>query len=164
MAEFTKKTTSNGVVQYRNKTENKLVSLEDMDTKYAAVKEELDLADEGTVIDSDTVIKGEGDGVLDADGNPITDKKEDEVEEDDSAAAADDEPVATNPYNRTVPQSEEGMGFKRVGGKTVDVFDSKTPHTHVRVIEGLMVPLSEDNYNTKTDAEIYDRLKDLKLV
>jgi len=60
-----------------------------------------------------------------------------------------------------VPQSDPGMGFPRVDGKTVDIFDKKTPHTHVRNVQGVMVPLSEENYNTKTDAEVMDQLAKL---
>jgi hypothetical protein len=56
---------------------------------------------------------------------------------------------------------EEGMGFKRVDGKTVDVFDGKTPHDAVRYVGGLMVPLSKENFEKKTDAEILARLKKL---
>lgn len=68
-----------------------------------------------------------------------------------------------------VPQDEEGMGFKRVGGKTVDIFDGKTPHTVVRNIAGVMVPLSQvsafgdakNDIEPKTDAEIIEKLKKL---
>lgn len=170
MAEFTRKTTSNGVVQYRNKTENKVVSHDDMESKFAAVKEELDIADEGTVIDSDTITQGEGDGVTDADGNPINDVKgqrnADNAEQTGNEESDQDnkDPVETNPYRRSVPASEEGMGFPRKKGKTVDVFDGKTPHTHVRTVEGFMVPLSEKSYNEKTDAEIYEKLVELKMI
>lgn len=167
MAEFTKKTTSNGVVQYRNRTENKVVSVADMEAKYGAVKEELDLADEGTVIDSDTVTQGDTDGVVDADGNPIKgDRNAENAEQTGNEESDQDnkDPVETNPYRRAVPSSEEGMGFPRKNGKTVDVFDGVTPHTHVRTVEGFMVPLSEESYNTKTDAEIYEKLVDLKMV
>jgi len=56
--------------------------------------------------------------------------------------------------------SEEGMGFPRIDGKTVDIFNSK-PHEVVKYIGGLMVPLTEENYKTKTDAEIIEKLKAL---
>lgn len=72
--------------------------------------------------------------------------------------------AANSPYQRAVPQSEPGMGFKRVGGKTVDIFDQVTPHTHIRPVEGFVVPLSEKNHREKSDAEIYERLKELGYV
>ncbi len=62
---------------------------------------------------------------------------------------------------KAAPKDEEGMGFKRVDGKTVDIFDGKTPHTHVRYVSGLMVPLNEGNYNGKSDLEIITQLKKL---
>lgn len=54
---------------------------------------------------------------------------------------------------------EEGMGFKRVKGKTVDIFDGKTPHEAVRFVGGLTVPVTKENYDKKTDAEILAQLK-----
>jgi hypothetical protein len=56
---------------------------------------------------------------------------------------------------------EEGMGFPRKNGKTVDIFDGKTPHTHVRYVASIMVPVSEENYRTKSDGEIIDKLRKL---
>lgn len=55
----------------------------------------------------------------------------------------------------------DGMGFPRKNGKTVDIFDSKTPHTHVKPVAGLMVPLSEENFNTKSDTQIMERLREM---
>ncbi len=60
-----------------------------------------------------------------------------------------------------VPQSEPGMGFKRVNGRTVDIFDLKTPHTHVKLVGGHTVPLSAESYNKRSDAEIERRLSKL---
>jgi hypothetical protein len=56
---------------------------------------------------------------------------------------------------------DDGMGFPRVNGKTVDLFDGKTPHTHVKNVAGFIVPLSRQSYDTRTEAEIIDRLKEL---
>lgn len=53
------------------------------------------------------------------------------------------------------------MGFPRVNGKTVDIFDGKTPHTHVKNVGGVVVPLSEDSYKTKSDNQICQRLAEL---
>lgn len=160
MAEFVRVETKNGGVQYRNKTENKVVA---KDSLPEAVREELDLADAGTVIDSETVTQGAGDGVV-----PATDRNTDNKEQTGNQESDQDnkDPVETNPYKRETPQSEKGFGFPRKGGKTVDIFDGKTPHTHLRLIEGyhLPVPLSEKSQNTKSDAEIYDRLVELELI
>lgn len=163
MAEYTRTETSKGAVQYRNKTDgNKLVSAESIPE---AVKEELDIADPGTVIDSDTVIQGEGDGVVDADGKPIERNVENKEQTGNQESDQDNKtPVDANPYRRDVPTSEAGFGFPRKNGKTGDIFDVSTPHTHIRLVAGMPVPVSEKNYNEKTDAEIYDRLEKLKLV
>lgn len=58
-------------------------------------------------------------------------------------------------------QDGEGMGFPRKNGKTVDVFDGKTPHTHVRFVANIMVPVSEENFNNRTDGEIIEKLREL---
>lgn len=70
-----------------------------------------------------------------------------------------DEELAPAPA--PVASDEEGMGFPRVDGKTVDIFDGKTPHTHIRIVGGLVVPLSEKSYSTKSDADITKVLKKL---
>lgn len=56
------------------------------------------------------------------------------------------------------PQSHPGMGFPRVLGKTVDIFDGETPHTHTKLVGGYAVPLSTVSFNEKSDKEIEDRL------
>lgn len=162
MAEYTKKTDAKGVVRYRNVTENKLVSAEELEKNFPALKEELDLADEGTKVESEG-LTDDTSSTTDSDGNRNdTNAKETGNQESDQDQK---EQAETNPYRKAVPQSDAGMGeFKRVGGKTVDIFDQKTPHTDVRYVGGLMVPLSKENYESKSDAEIYERLEELKLV
>lgn len=64
-------------------------------------------------------------------------------------------------FRSRVPQSKPGMGFPRKNGKTVDIFDGVTPHTHVKLVGGLTVPLSTESYNSKSDKEIEDRLEEL---
>lgn len=193
MAEFVRIEDKNGKTQYRNKTENKIVSADKLPS---ALKEELDIADPGTVIDEETVFAEKGDGVVDKDGNPIEPKEDgdgngatpDQGSEPDGEGDKDgqeppkgtgDKPevpktptrrprdagaTTRNPYSKPVPTSEDGMGYPRVNGKTVDIFDGKTPHTHVRLVGDKTVPLSEENYKTKTDSEIWERLEELKLV
>lgn len=60
-----------------------------------------------------------------------------------------------------VPQSHPGMGFPRVNGKTVDIFDGITPHTKIKLIGGHAVPLSEESFKSRTEAEIEKRLREL---
>lgn len=169
MAEFTRKTDANGVVRYRNVTENKQVSAEELEKNFPALKEELDLADEGTRVESegmtgDTSSTTNSDGDRDDDTANRNDTNAEETGNQESDQDNKDS-EETNPYRRSVPASDPGMGdFKRVKGKTVDIFDQKTPHTDVRYVGGLMVPLSKENYESKSDAEIYERLEELKLV
>ncbi len=184
MAEFVRLVDKNGKTQYRNKTENKVVAA---DSLASALKEELDIAEPGTVIDDETIFAEKGEGVVDKDGNPIEPKDGDKSGDDqsDDQGAGDDDgkdgdkpevpktptrrprdagATTRNPYSKPVPTSEDGMGYPRVNGKTVDIFDGKTPHTHVRLVGDKTVPLSEENYKTKTDSEIWERLEELKLV
>lgn len=69
--------------------------------------------------------------------------------------------IATRSFESAVPQDDEGMGFKRVDGKTVSIFSNK-PHETVRAVSGVMVPLTLEEYENKTDAEIIEKLKQLK--
>lgn len=172
MAEYTKKTDAKGVVRYRNVTENKPVSAEDLEKNLPAVKEELDLVDEGTKVESEGMT-GDTSSTTDSDGNRddaeddgTTSRNDTNAEETGNQESDQDnkDSEETNPYRRAVPQSEPGMGFKRKGGKTVDAFDGKTPATEVRYVGGHMVPLSKENYESKSDAEIYEQLEKLKLV
>ena len=197
MAEFVRTVAGDKTI-YTNKTTNRQVPAEDLKP---ALKEELDLADAGTVIDEATIEKIDGDGVTDKDGNPVktdavktaeqaaADKKlEDEARDKAAKAAAkapkkprakaqkpaddeeeddeEEEPERenSNPYRRAVPQTEKGFGFPRANGKTGDIFDVNVPHSHLRTVAGPAVPVSEENYRTKTDAEIFDRLEELELV
>lgn len=59
------------------------------------------------------------------------------------------------------PQTDPGFGFPRKNGKTVDIFDGVTPHTHIKLVGGHTVPLSADSYANKTDYEITERLREL---
>jgi hypothetical protein len=75
-------------------------------------------------------------------------------------SARDSKPAAKVAHFRsTVPQSRPGMGFPRVNGKTVDIFDGQTPHTHLKNVGGLMVPLSAQNFRVKSDGQIMTQLK-----
>lgn len=59
------------------------------------------------------------------------------------------------------PQSTPGMGFPRKNGRTVDIFDGTTPHTHVKLVGGYAVPLSAENYKYRTESEIESRLREM---
>src|SRR5690606_32801376 len=73
--------------------------------------------------------------------------------------AAPQQPVEV--FRSKVPQSSPGMGFPRKNGKTVDIFDLKTPHTHVKLIVTLAVQLSAESFRTKTEGQIQARLQEL---
>lgn len=64
-------------------------------------------------------------------------------------------------FRSKVPQSNPGMGFPRKNGRTVDIFDLKTPHTKVKFVGGHAVPLSEESFRTRTDGEIISRIAEL---
>lgn len=71
---------------------------------------------------------------------------------------------ATEPvekFRSKVPQSNPGMGFPRKNGKTVDIFDLETPHTHVKFVGGHTVPLSKENFVSRSEGQIIARLKEL---
>lgn len=70
-------------------------------------------------------------------------------------------PQPVDKFRSRVPQSNPGMDFPRYNGKTVDIFDMKTPHVQVKLVGGKTVPLSQKNFDTKTDAQIIKRLKEL---
>ncbi len=53
------------------------------------------------------------------------------------------------------------MGFPRKNGKTSDVFDINVPHTHLKLVGGITVPLSAENFKTKSEGQILKRLKEL---
>jgi len=172
-----------GSNMYLDTTANKEVPADKLSP---ALKEELDLADEGTEIDEDTITQGAGDGVegkgakgtedeegkkkgADKPATPQVDESPKnsassaqrtvQRERNKTAPATDEEKAAgRRAFVSNTPQSEPGMGFPRKNGKTVDFFDGKTPHTHLRAIAGFLVPLSAENYHAKTDEEIYKKL------
>lgn len=195
MTQYRKQAT-NGVTEYFDASNNKKIPADKLPV---AVKEELDLANAGEIIDDESIIKDSADGITNADGQKVDeeektdeltpavdestlpddvkeDLKKDEVEaqvivstvpKPSDKVQMDDGKSATksrNPYRQAAPSSEKGFGFPRRNGKTVDIFDLKTPHTELRNIAGLPVPLSKASYDTKEDAEIYDRLVELGLV
>lgn len=141
----------------------------------------------GPVNDSDADDEDEDDSDLDEQDEDVEadkaddtsdedeDESEDEDEEEDETPTQQEQAKANKPAARraksrfqqtqiqpqATPQSDPGMGFPRKNGKTLDAFDGKTPHTHVRNVNGIMVPLTEKNYHEKTDAEILKQLDKL---
>lgn len=65
---------------------------------------------------------------------------------------------------KVAQKDAEGWGFPIVNGKTVDIFDGKTPHETVRYVSNLVVPLTMENYKTKSDAEVVEQLKKMKKI
>lgn len=177
MAKYTKATaTVDGkeVVQYmegKNKVDGKdvpaLVRTALNDVKEGTVIDEL-----GDVFDPNTDIDESGD----ENPNQATsnsDIDEDDLDDDDEEEDVEEEApvVESKPAKARVGRprrknsddgnGEEGMGFPRVGGKTVDIFDGKTPHTYIKNVAGFVVPLSEESFKNKTDVEIMVKLKEL---
>lgn len=186
MTKYVKNIKANNAVEYRNLTTGQAEPVENISP---SILEELQLADEGTVIDSETVTS-DASTVTTPSGDPAATAKPqapvvaavEEAEEEEEEYAGPFEapahkehkrvkmddgkeaPVSKNPFRQASPTSEKGFGYPRRNGKTVDIFDLKTPHTELRAIEGKLVPLSAENYRTRTDAEIYDRLVELGLI
>ena len=102
--------------------------------------------------------EAEEDGLEDDDPNAPDEETDEDLEarrqaELDAVAAASD----------PTPQSEPGMGYKRVKAKTVSIFSNK-PHETVKNVAGVMVPLTLEEYESKTDAEIIEQLRKLKKI
>ena len=130
------------------------------------------------------------DGAEEGDSHDTDDSAEDQPATEDSAEPerdeddADNEPSPTEPepqdtpkdtprrrqtrraqsvpaFKSKTPQTDPGFGFPRKGGKTVDIFDGVTPHTHIKLVGGHTVPLSKDSYDNRSEADILNRLREL---
>lgn len=170
MAQYSKVTDTNGTTRYKDGS--KFVKGDDVP---ATVKTALESAPDGTLVDElaepinpETDLDESEDE--DAPATDDTPAEDDDTTADDPAPAPTPDPVDNDPASvEPVPQDEDGMGFKRKGGKTLSIFSNK-PHETVKNIAGVMVPLTMEeatgNANkgvaAKTDAEIIAKLKDLK--
>lgn len=84
----------------------------------------------------------------------------DDVDDESGADVEEQDRIARMVAGRE--QDERGMGFPmNKDGKTVDIFDKKTPHTHVRNVAGIMVPLNQENFEKRSDSEIHEVLRKL---
>lgn len=161
MAQYSKATDASGTTRYKDG--NKFVKADDVPEN---IKEVLGNQPDGTQVDElGDVVNPDTDLDESTDENaPDADEDQDEEQDETPAKPAEDTQTApelpTNPG--ATPESEPGMGFKLVKGKTVDIFDYKTPATHSKYVAGVVVPLSEESYNTKTDSEIIARLAELR--
>lgn len=178
MAQYTKATDNNGVVRYKDGT--KFVKGADVSD---AVKEALAAVPEGTIIDelgdvvdpSTESDEGTEDEVLSVKQTQTEDTTSVEPETTTEPETAEEEETPTEP--ETVPEAEPeapapvvakkevkyevgGMGFPALNGKTVSIF-SDVPHETVKNISGILVPLTNEEYQTKSDVEIMVRLKEL---
>lgn len=73
----------------------------------------------------------------------------------------DDEPAEPQTVAGGPLMSTPGMGYKlNKEGKTLSVFSNKV-HETVRFVSGHMVPMTREEYDTKTDAEVIEKLKKL---
>lgn len=153
MSEYEKVVDAKGVVRY--KLDGKFV-------KASEVPEDVKVTLNDVVADApaeDAVVEDP------ATEDSVVEDAEEAPEVEDPGASPDDVDDESG-IDEEVPTAkanlqEEGMGFKRINGKTVDIFDGKTPHDAVRYVGGLMVPLTKENFTTKSDAEILARLKKL---
>lgn len=165
MAQYTKATDDNGTVRYKDGT--KFVKGADVSD---AVKEALAAAPEGTIIDelgevvdpSTESDEGTEDEVLPVIQPAVEDTtsvepetSEDEPEEEPEAPAP-----APAPATRKKKYEIGGMGFPALKGKTLSIL-SDVPHETVKNVGGILVPLTLEEYQTKGDAEIIERLKEL---
>lgn len=118
--------------------EKNVVAVDEKDLPQA-VKEELDLGDEGVVFDSDTITQGDGDGVAntaasDADKKESTDpdeltpaekKKAEENKKKAEKRAADKKKAENN----ETPDTDEELAAKAQRAPRTATFKSKTPQT-----------------------------------
>ena len=171
---FSKVTNASGNVRYRSG--NQFVAADDVP---ASAKKGLEDLSDGQVVDE------LGDPVETYKGKPIATDEGSEDEQlptkpktpataEDTSTADEDEQEEETPTKAPAKpaarrkakpafeeDTEEGMGFPRVDGKTVDIFDGKTPHTTVKNVGGFIVPLSAESFATKSDAQILEKLKEL---
>ena len=173
MAQYTKATDSNGTVRYKDGT--KFVKGADVP---GPVKEALAGVVDGTVIDelgevvdpSTETDEGTEDEVLPTkapvEDTTVVDEDADEDEDAEDSDAAEETEEADEPApikaqaTKNVKYQIGGMGFPALNGKTVSIF-SDVPHETVKNISGILVPVTLEEYNTKSDAEIMVRLKEL---
>lgn len=171
MAQYTKATDSNGTVRYKDGT--KFVKGADVP---GPVKESLAGVVEGTIVDelgdvvdpSTETDEGTEDEVLPTKQAPVEDATvvdedadEDEVAEDAEIAEEADEPATVKVQAAKKVKYQIGdMGFPALNGKTVSIF-SDVPHETVKNINGILVPVTMEEYKTKSDTEIMVRLKEL---
>lgn len=99
----------------------------------------------------------------DSELDDLTGDDEEETKPEAKPAAAEPSRNTEPKFRSATPQSHPGMGFPRVNGKTVDIFDGKTPHTHVKNLGGIIVPLSAESFRTKSDGQILSRLRELNM-
>lgn len=107
--------------------------------------------------------KEETDDEDDSELDDLTGDDEEETKPEAKPAVEKPSRAAEPTFRSSTPQSHPGMGFPRVNGKTVDIFDSKTPHTHVKNLGGIIVPLSAESFKTKSDGQIIERLRELNM-
>lgn len=165
MAQYTKSVTKQGdkdVTRYKDG--GQFVKGDDVP---ANVKQALQDNPDGTIIDeTGEVVNPETDEDESGD-EPAPTGPEDEADEGDEPDEGDEEEEtrtapAEDPRSLdAVPQDNPGMGYKRSGGKTLSIFSNK-PHETVKNVAGIMVPMTHDEYNSKTDAEILAKLRKLK--
>lgn len=169
MAQYTKQTGENGAVRYRDGS--KFVKNTDLPDN---VKKVLDENRDGVIVDelgdivdpTTETDEGSGDEEL---APKTTPPVEDETTPDDED---EDETPAPAPAKKSSKKVEIGaMGFPAKNGKTLSIF-SDVPHETVKNVGGIMVPMTmlelrgdeAKGVEPKNDAEIIERLKELKKI
>lgn len=169
MSNYKKVTAANGTTRYFEEDGETTKAIKTSEVPQE-VKDALEAAPDNQLVDGDgnTVEPENGNEDSEAtaadqerqDAEARRDTRADDGNEPKTDAKADETPART--VDSGLQQDEAGMGFPRVNGSTVDIFDGKTPHTHVRNVGGVMVPLSADNYNKRTDSEITEQINKLR--
>lgn len=158
MASYKKIEGKNGI-RYMDTQKKTLVKAADVPEE---VKDALENLDAGVEVDENGVIlEEETQEEPQQDGPTESTEEDEEVEEASTDEEGDGLDEDLTARVRAAEQSPEGMGYPMVNGKTVDIFDMKTPHTEVRYVNGHTVPLSEKNYKTKSVEQIIQRLREI---
>lgn len=126
------------------------------------VSDDLTADDDGDEVDEDADSEADAPAPPAPTTDPDEDGEEEPAKQPEKPAAKATKTKATAPqFVSKVPQSVKGMGFPRKNGKTVDIFDGETPHTHIKLVGGYTVPLSDKSFNERSEKEIEDRLREL---
>lgn len=167
MTKYIRKVASNGVTQYRDVTKNILVKGEDLP---AAIKEELDLAGEGVIFDSEgitddhsSVTDAEGEVIEDTankpktpvteDNQPSEEDEEESIDEDSEEEAADEDSAAPAEEAPVAPV-EEGRDDPLGETKEEELSDADKALADAPENNGTFTPETPRGQKTKVEKEV----------